>query len=165
MRLYLVQHGEALPKEEDPDRPLSKRGRRDVVRTARFLEEAGIQVARVAHSGKTRARQTAELLAGAVAPGGAAEARSGIGPKDPIEPVAEEVASWSEDTMLVGHLPFMGRLASWLLWQGEHPESVGFRPGSVVCLERGAERGWSLAWMIRPELLASLPEADRGPEG
>jgi phosphohistidine phosphatase len=165
MRLYLVQHGEALPKEEDPERPLSERGRSDVAMTASFLRQAGIQVTRVAHSGKTRARQTAELLAAVVAPGGDAEGRSGIGPMDPIEPLAEEVASWSQDTMLVGHLPFMGRLASWLLWQGEHPESVGFRPGSVVCLEREAERGWALAWMIRPELLADLPDVDRGPEG
>jgi hypothetical protein len=35
----------------------------------------------------------------------------------------------------------------------------------VVCLEREAERGWALAWMIRPELLADLPDVDRGPEG
>ena len=84
---------------------------------------------------------------------------------DPIEPVAEEVASWSRDTMLVGHLPFMGRLASWLLWQGEHPESVAFRPGSVTCLERGTERIWTIAWMIRPERLAGAPEADPAREG
>jgi phosphohistidine phosphatase len=81
---------------------------------------------------------------------------------DPIEPVAEEVASKSQDAMLVGHLPFMGRLSSWLLWQGEHPESVAFRPGSLVCLEREAEGGWRLAWMIRPELLPSDPGTDPG---
>ena len=63
MRLYLVQHGEALPKQVDPERPLSERGRSDVARVADFLKGAGIRVTRVAHSGKTRARQTAELLA------------------------------------------------------------------------------------------------------
>jgi phosphohistidine phosphatase len=163
MRLYLVQHGEALAKEVDPERPLSGRGRLDVERLADFLRRVGIRVAHVAHSGKTRARQSAEILAAALLQGNV-ESRSGIDPKDPIEPVAEEVASWSRDTMLVGHLPFMGRLASWLLWQGEHPNSVAFRPGSVVCLERGDGREWTLAWMIRPELLAGDPETNPGEE-
>jgi phosphohistidine phosphatase len=164
-RLYLVQHGEALPKEVDPDRPLSERGRSDAARMADLLKRAGVRVARVAHSGKTRARETAEILAGAVAESGDAESRSGLDPMDPTEPVAEEAASWSCDTMLVGHLPFMGRLVSRLLSQGEHPDAVAFRPGSVVRLERGAEGLWTIAWMIRPELLASSPGADPGTQG
>ena len=162
MRLYLVQHGEALAKEQDPERPLSPRGRSDVARTARFLGQAGIRVTRIAHSGKTRARQTAELLADALLESGDCEARSGIDPKDPIEPLAEEAASLSHDTLLVGHLPFMGRLASRLVSPGGEQDAVAFQPGSVVCLERGAEGSWSLAWMIRPELLASPSRA--GPE-
>jgi phosphohistidine phosphatase len=165
MRLYLVQHGEALPKQVDPERPLSEQGRADVARIADFLKLAGIRVIRVAHSGKTRAKQTAELLAAAVAQGGDAESRSGIDPLDPIGPLAEEAASWSQDTMLVGHLPFMGRLASWLVSRAEQADAVAFRPGSVVCLERGTEGLWTLAWMMRPELLAGAPEADLGPEG
>jgi phosphohistidine phosphatase len=164
MRLFLVQHGEALAKEVDPERPLSEQGRSDVARIADFLKRAGIRVARVAHSGKTRAEQTAELLAAAVAPGSDTESRSGIDPMDPIEAVAEEAATWSQDAMLVGHLPFMGRLASRLLSQGARADAVAFRPGSVACLERGAEGNWTLAWMIRPELLASFPEADPGRE-
>jgi phosphohistidine phosphatase len=164
-RLYLVQHGEALPKEVDPDRPLSERGRSDAARMAGFLSRAGVRVARIAHSGKTRARETAEILAAAVAESGDAESRSGLAPMDPTEPVAEEAASWSRDTMLVGHLPFMGRLVSRLLSRSERWDSVAFRPGSVVCLERGAEGHWTIAWMIRPELLASSPEADPGAVG
>lgn len=30
MRIYLVQHGLAIPKEVDPERPLSEQGREDV---------------------------------------------------------------------------------------------------------------------------------------
>jgi phosphohistidine phosphatase len=77
--------------------------------------------------------------------------------------VAEEAASWSQDTMLVGHLPFMGKLASWLLSGTEQADAVSFRPGSVACLERGAEGSWTLAWMIRPELLSIVSGADPGP--
>ncbi len=156
MRLYLVQHGEALAKEVDPERPLSEKGREDVARVAGFLQRAGIRVTRVAHSGKARARETAEILAAALAHGEGAMSRSGIDPKDEVGPVAEEAARWSEDAMLVGHLPFMGRLASRLLSGAEQADAVAFRPGSVACLERGAGGGWTLAWMIRPELLAGL---------
>jgi len=34
MKLYLVQHGEANSKAEDPQRPLAERGRGDVARVA-----------------------------------------------------------------------------------------------------------------------------------
>jgi phosphohistidine phosphatase len=63
MRLCLVQHGAALAKEVDADRPLSEHGVRDVRRVAAFLKDAGIPVTRIVHSGKARAEQTAHLLA------------------------------------------------------------------------------------------------------
>ena len=56
--------------------------------------------------------------------------------------------------MLVGHLPFMSRLAS-LLLAGE-PEAgvVRFQTSGIVCLSR--EQGeWSLSWAVTPELAAS----------
>ena len=66
MKLYLVQHGDALAKDIDADRPLSEKGQSDVKRIASFL--AGrMEVSRVMHSGKTRAQQTAELLADSMA--------------------------------------------------------------------------------------------------
>lgn len=77
MKLYLVQHGEALPKEVNSDRSLSDQGRQDAERLARFLAGRGVRVSRVWHSGRTRARQTAELLAAAVAPRTKAEACAG----------------------------------------------------------------------------------------
>ena len=60
MKLYLVQHGEACAEDVDPERPLTAQGRADVERLAAFLQQAGIQVGRVIHSGKLRAEQTAE---------------------------------------------------------------------------------------------------------
>lgn len=62
MKLYLVQHGEALSKEQDTKRSLSEQGRREVERMANFLATAGVRVARICHSGKLRAQQTAEIL-------------------------------------------------------------------------------------------------------
>jgi phosphohistidine phosphatase len=56
MRLYLVQHGDAVSEQSDPERPLSVAGRRDVEAVARLLASNDIRAERVAHSGKLRAQ-------------------------------------------------------------------------------------------------------------
>jgi phosphohistidine phosphatase len=158
MRLYLVQHGEAVPEAVDPARPLTAGGQADVARIAAFLAAAGVRAARVMHSGKRRAEQTAEVLAAALAPATAPAARTGLNPNDPTDGVAHEAAAWSEDVMLVGHLPLMARLASRLVAGREDAGVATFRPGSVLCLERADQQRWTIAWMVRPEL---LPDSER----
>ena len=154
MRVYLTQHGLAVPKDADPDRPLSEQGREDVRRLAEFLDKAGIQVGQVLHSGKTRAKQTAEILAEALLPDGQLQAHAGLGPNDPLEKVSPEIAFWSVDTLIVGHLPYLGRLASLLLASDPDRPLLAFQPGTMACLEKDANGHWVLAWMVRPELLA-----------
>lgn len=153
MRLYLVQHGEAHPEQVSPERELTPGGRADVERIAALLAQSGVRVARVTHSGKTRARQTAEILAASVAPGASPQAAAGMDPNSPVAPIAGQAGGWNEDTLLAGHLPFVNRLAALLLANREDPPVVAFQPGSVACLERDAAGRWTLAWMLRPELL------------
>lgn len=155
MRLYLVQHGEALAKEINPDRPLSEAGRSEVARLAQFLLERGIRVAHVLHSGKQRAEQTAQMLSGALAREGAIQSHPSLNPNDPTQAIADAAAEWSEETMIVGHLPFLGKLVARLTTGIETAQVVAFRPGSVVCLERADDGRWMVAWMIRPELLVA----------
>ena len=158
MRIYLTQHGLAVPKDVDPDRPLSEQGRQDVRRLADFLRHAGIQVEQVLHSGKTRAEQTATMLAGHMLSSGQPQAHAGLGPIDPLEKLSPEIAFWSTDTLIVGHLPFLGRLASLLFASDPDRPMLAFQPGSMACLEKDAEGYWVLVWMIRPELLAPAPD-------
>ncbi len=153
MRFYLVQHGDAVPKEVNPDRPLSEQGIKDVMRVASFLKKAGVRVSRILHSGKLRAEGTAELLATAIGPEVKVEAAPGLDPLYPPEGLAQKAAEWDEDTMVVGHLPFMAKLASRLLTGGKTQGAVGFTPGTVVCFERREAWEWILVWMVRPELL------------
>lgn len=153
MKLYLVRHGEALAKDVDPDQSLSPLGRANVERLTGFLGERGVRVHRIQHSGKARARQTAEILAGAIADGGACTAREGLAPNDPTAPVARDLAGLREDTMLVGHLPFMGDLAALLLVGSEGVTVAAFRPATMLCLEHGIGSGWYVAWMLRPDML------------
>jgi phosphohistidine phosphatase len=69
MKLYLVQQGDEKTKEESPDRPLTDKGRDVSEKTACFAaEQAQISVNAVLHSGKTRARDTAEIMAAYLCP-------------------------------------------------------------------------------------------------
>jgi len=153
MRIYLVQHGLAVPKEIDAARPLSEQGEDDVRRLAEFLGRAALQVGRVLHSGKLRAEQTALLLAETLSDANPPEGRPGLDPNDPVQPLANKLNAWSEDTLLVGHLPFLGRLASLLLASDADRPLLAFQPGSMACLERDEAGRWTLAWMIRREIL------------
>jgi phosphohistidine phosphatase len=75
----------------------------------------GVEVTEIRHSGKTRARQTAEIIGQALSPPQGVKAVSGLSPLDDVGPVAEELDEVSEPLMLVGHLPFLERLAGQLL--------------------------------------------------
>jgi len=150
MRLYLVQHGEATSKETDPNRPLTKRGKEGVSRMAKFLKKKGIRVIATWHSEKLRAIQTAQILGKAVSV--EIVKQEGLAPNDPVDKWLEELNTRVKDVMMVGHLPFLERLASLLLVGNESSQLIAFRPGGVVCLER-EEGKWSLVWMMSPELV------------
>jgi len=154
MNLYLMQHGDALPKEADPDRPLSERGRLDVERIAAALGRAGIHVGRIVHSGKLRAAQTAAIMDAALGVFGGVEAVPGIDPQDSTAAFAGTVEAWSEDTLVIGHLPFMTRLVARLVCGDELVAAVAYQPGTVICLQSLGSPRWSVQWMLRPDLLA-----------
>ena len=159
MRLYLVQHGHAVAKDVDPERPLSRQGRSEVSYVAAFLALSGVRTDTVLHSGKTRADQTAKLFAAAMPGDVTVKQTSGIDPLDPTEESAKTVNGWTEDTMIVGHLPFMARMVSRLTVGDETISTVSFTPGTVVCLDRGEEGDWSIAWMIRPGLVCAAADS------
>jgi phosphohistidine phosphatase len=153
MKLYLLQHGDALPEEVNPERPLSKLGREDVKHLAEFVGKNDIRVKHVYHSGKTRARETADIVAAKMAAGAKIEATTGLNPNDPVEPWAKQINNWQEDSLLVGHMPFMERMTAYLLSGNSSSQFVAFKPGSMLCLERNESGDWAIAWMLRPELL------------
>ncbi len=151
MRLYLCRHGEAEPDGPDSRRRLSEKGRGDVARVGEHLGERGVRVSRVVHSGIARARQTAQLLAKRMAPEVKPEAMEGLRPEDPADPVANRIDDFPEDTLVVGHQPFMGLLAARLLGKGERRHAVLFSPGTIACLERDRRGGWRLISTTRPD--------------
>ena len=156
MRLYLVQHGEAKREEEDPARPLTDRGREEVERVSSYAAKIGVRVERILHSGKLRARQTAEIMAKHLKPPKGVERADGLEPLADPKVWAERLRGVEGDLMLVGHLPHLSRLTSLLLTGREDVEPVAFRMGGIVCLERDEEGKWRMQWIVRPETVPQM---------
>ena len=155
MNIYLMQHGNPVPKEKNPDKPLSDRGRDDVGKMAGFLKKTGIQVEMVFHSGKTRARQTAEIMSSKINPGKEPQKRGGLSPLDDVRGIAEEIKQEQEDFMIVGHLPHLGKLISLLVTGSDSSQVVKYQQGGVVCLRTDeAGKDWAIAWMLVPEIIS-----------
>lgn len=149
-RLYLVQHGLAVDKTVDPDRPLSEQGIEQVTKLAQHLNALNIEVEQVLHSGKTRARQTAEIYANSLNCQ-SISAIDGINPTDNVVSIIKILNNLAANTMVVGHLPFMQRCVSQLVC-GHQDATINYIPGSVACLLNN-NNNWALEWMLRPELL------------
>lgn len=147
MAMYFVQHGKAVAKEVDPDRPLSEAGLKEVQLVGAQLRRMGVVVKQIFHSGKTRARQTAELFATEIGLGIVAEL-SGMKPNDDVEKVAKVL---DDDAMYVGHLPHMGNLVSYLTCGDKDAGVMAYSCGGVACLEKD-DAGFHIKWIVTPEV-------------
>ncbi len=161
MKLYLIQHGEAKSELEDPERSLTARGEEEVMNISKAAKILSTKPSKIFHSGKQRAKQTAEIIAGALnIPHLTAEAVQGLNPNDAVLPWVERISKEKEDLMLVGHLPFLEKLTSSLLCGDENVRLVLFRYGAIVCLDQKGDKRWAVRWVLTPEM-ASLNEPQR----
>lgn len=154
MNIYLVQHAESKPKEEDPQRSLSDKGRTDVEKVAAFVaEHTTLKVGRIIHSGKTRAQQTAEVLARYLNPPEGVSAAEGLEPLADPSIWANRLTEEKEDLMLVGHKPHLDKLAAKLICGDETRSAITFQNAGIVCLMRDDSGSWSVSWLITPNML------------
>ncbi|MGH7887444.1 MAG: SixA phosphatase family protein [Candidatus Binatia bacterium] len=145
----MVRHGEAVSAQMDPQRPLSAHGRAEVAELGQLALSRSVRVAELRHSGILRAQQTAEILAGYLKPPGGVHPSAGMLPEDDPEIVKAEIEVAEQPILLVGHLPFMGRLAA-LLVKGQAARSIGeFPPATMLCCAKTAV-GWQIDWQIAP---------------
>lgn len=152
MALYLVQHGQSLPKDQDPQKGLSEAGAAETRRIAEVAKGYRVRVAAIVHSGKTRARQTAEIFAQALAPEGGIEARSGLNPLDDVAAFAGTVDP-AANHMFVGHLPFMEKLAACLVTGSAEKPVFKFQNSGIVCLDRDPQtQAWVITWTLSPKI-------------
>ncbi len=150
MFLYVFRHGDAKPKSEDPERGLSDRGREEVTAVSSAFSRTNPQLEEIWHSGKTRAEQTADILAAALKIDDRVRSRSGLDPNDPLPPLVEELDRRERNLVIVGHLPQLGKLISVLLL-GTERELLDLPSAGLVCLEKSVD-AWQMNWFLTPEL-------------
>jgi phosphohistidine phosphatase len=157
MRIYLVQHGRAKPKAEDPSRPLTPEGIEESTQMGELLSKIEIPISQILHSGKSRAQQTANILALGIQQKPEVEFHEGLAPQDDPRQLADILDKNSEDIMIVGHLPHLQRLTSLLLTEEPEQNLVTFQNSGIVCLERNMDHSWTLRWAITPQLTGQTP--------
>ena len=150
MNLYLVQHGKAASKEVDAARGLTEVGREEVVSVGKALAERDIGVREIRHSGKKRTEETAELLEAHFSGETLVATKPGLAPNDDVRAVIDALENRVQDLMIVGHLPFLSRLASSLLVSDADAAVVAFQNAGVLCLGRDGDGVWRVAWYILP---------------
>ena len=148
-RLYIVQHGKAYPKEVDPDRKLTEEGIKETQAIARLLASKNVKISKIFHSGKTRARMTAEIIGEVLNVKDIYEAE-GLSPLDDPNIWARRISEFDEDIILVGHLPHLSKLVTILL--NIDREVVKIRYSSVLCLLDEDGR-WVIEWYLTPDLI------------
>lgn len=151
MNLYILQHGEAVPKESDPERPLSEQGTREIRILALHMQNMGVRLGHVFHSGKLRAEQSARLIADTLATEIQPLQAAGLNPNDDPAVIVGDIEQMNENILIVSHMPFVSLLCSTLL-TGTFDAEFASVPGTLFCLEKADEK-WRLAYMLRPDFL------------
>ncbi len=154
MKLYCVRHGEAESAAVDPARGLTLQGRHDVTKVGRYLGARGVSVHHILRSGKERAKQTAEILAAQMKVAQIDEVERLLDPDALTSPLLDMIGAFTDDTMLVGHLPFMAKLVSALVIDNDaYYPIVQYPPGTVICLEYYEGRRWIVNWILQPVIV------------
>ncbi len=161
MELYLMQHGKALPESEDPVRPLSAEGREEIRKSARAMAKMGLQFDLILSSTKTRARETAEIVAEET--GYPVEKIKEYAEFKPLGPPEEAIKILKEHgeakrVFVAGHLPSMAEIASYLLG-GEKKVKIHFEFGGLCRIDTDLSPGeGELIYLLLPGQLALIAE-------
>lgn len=153
MRIYLARHGESIASGNDNERPLSEKGKSDIGKIAEFIFTRKISVERVIQSEKFRAQQTAKLLCASLNGDFSIETSAYLDPMASPDLILDEINAEEKDTLLVGHMPFMGSLVAKLMTGYENKTIANVETGSLICLEKIESDYWILCWMVNPSIL------------
>jgi phosphohistidine phosphatase len=147
--LFLVHHGDAVGADVNPMRPLSDRGRVEVDLLARKASERGAKPDVIWHSGKLRARQTAEAYWKRCNPLALLSAAHGLQPTDPTNWIVDALAGETKHIMLTGHFPHLPRLLGRLTTGNAEADAVKFPLNGIVALEQ-VSGNWVERWRLEP---------------
>jgi phosphohistidine phosphatase len=143
--VILMHHADALGADADPARPLSALGRAQAEWLARRAQADRVRPQAIWHSGKLRARQTAEALLRFCNPGATFKLMRGLRPEDSPEWIRDLLVVEDQDVAVVSHMPLVPALLE-ALTQG----SREFPLNGMVLLERTGSRTFHERWRVAP---------------
>jgi phosphohistidine phosphatase len=144
--VILVHHGDAVGPDVDPMRPLSSAGRVATARVASAAAARGVRPDAIWHSGKLRARQTAEIFWKACNPLSLFTAERGLLPDDPPQWIRDRLTGEERTILIVGHMPYLPRLLGMLTGARAEP-AVSFPLHGCVALQPDGEQ-WKEIWRL-----------------
>ncbi len=154
MKIYLAQHGVNRPENEDPGKGLTDQAAQDIEKMALFIGQMNQQYEAIFHSEKKRAQQTARIFGKHLNHALGVHETDSMGPMDDIEVWLHRLLCSDGDPVLVGHLPFLNKLASRLVTQDENMQILSFQHGGMVCLEdNNNDENFSVKWVITPDMI------------
>jgi len=133
--VFLVHHAEAVDSSLDPQRPLTPEGAARAKRLAEAAAARGVKPEAIWHSGKLRARQTADAFWRACNPLAEFTAIRGLQPADPPDWIRDRLLGEFRDVMLVGHMPNIARVAELI------SDARMFPAHGLVAIEWHGEKG------------------------
>jgi phosphohistidine phosphatase len=134
-------------------RPLSSVGRAATERLASLAAQRGVKPDIIWHSGKLRARQTAELFWKACNPFAPLTAERGLLPDDPPQWMRDRLTGETRSVLIAGHMPYLPRLLAMLTTSGTmvvpsgRSESMEFPLHGCIALESDGDR-WKEMWRL-----------------
>ena len=141
MKIFLLHHADAVGPDVDPQRPLSSKGAAHAAALAVRAKEKGCAPAAIWHSGKLRARQTAEAWL-RLSPFAEFKMVRGLRPDDPPEMIRDVLRGETRDAALVGHWPHLPALLRLLT----RSETAEFPQHGAVLLESTDGASWTETW-------------------
>ena len=147
--VYFAQHGLAVDKAEDPERPLSETGIQQTKKMAEALYNAKVPISSIFHSGKLRASQTADIFA-ATSGISTTSMLDGLSPNDDVDLLAKNLDM--DSALIVGHLPHLEKLISILVTGNEDSSIIKFQNSAIACLGK-INIHYQLLWYLTPGLI------------
>lgn len=159
MLLYLIRHGIAVPGNTpgvttDAERELTVQGRTRMRRNVEALRRLEVELDEIWTSPLVRARQTAEIVAETYSLGTTIREEHALEPGGEFTTLLQQLCEKPKSSRiaLVGHEPYLGELATYLL-TGLRTGAIRLKKGGVACIETecldSPIRG-ELLWLLTP---------------
>ena len=157
MEIYLMQHGPALPKDQDPEEGLGPEGKERVLASGLALKRIGVTFDAILSSPKKRSKETAAIVAEQVGfPLESIVETSKVKAMTPPEETIQALSELAgvERVLVAGHLPSVAEVASFLLTEGSKA-TIKFEMGGCcrIDVDELPTHSGQLRWYMTPAQL------------